>query len=92
MVRLIDEGVEEGRPFLVMERIAGTPFPGVPTPCRWPSLAKTTVTLLETLARVHASGVIHRDLKPANVLVSEDGRPTILDFGLSVGSTPLGGG
>jgi hypothetical protein len=85
VVRLLDEGIEEGCPFLVMERVDGLPFPGHPTPCPWPAVASTVVAALETLARIHAAAIIHRDLKPENILVGPDGRPTILDFGLSSG-------
>ncbi|TKD10418.1 serine/threonine-protein kinase [Polyangium fumosum] len=85
VVRLFDEGTEEGCPFLVMERVAGLPFPGADRPVPWSAIASTTVAVLETLARIHAAAIVHRDLKPDNVLVGADGRPTILDFGLSSG-------
>src|SRR5579883_739740 len=73
VVRLLDEGVDDERGFVVMELVLGAPFPGVATPCTWAELGPPTLRLLETLARVHACGVVHRDLKPANVLVTADG-------------------
>jgi eukaryotic-like serine/threonine-protein kinase len=85
VVGLLDEGAHDGCPFLVMELVAGTPFPGVGRAKSWDSLAQVVERFLETLARVHAAGVLHRDLKPSNVLVDDEGRPTILDFGLSWG-------
>ena len=84
VVRLLDEGTHAGRPFLVMERAHGQPFPGANPPRPWAEIEAATVGVLETLARIHATGIVHRDLKPQNVLV-EDGRPTVLDFGLSFG-------
>lgn len=57
-------------------------------PCSPPSDYRTVRVLLRQLAEgltvLHASGKLHRDIKPSNVLVSEDGRLSILDFGLVV--------
>jgi hypothetical protein len=39
--------------------------------------------LAEGLAAVHACGLLHRDLKPANVILGDDGRPRLVDFGLA---------
>jgi serine/threonine protein kinase/tetratricopeptide (TPR) repeat protein len=90
VVRLIDDGVADGKPFLVMELVNGKPFPGISAneSKSWPQLASSTLALLETLSHVHATGVIHRDLKPDNVLVRPDGRPVVLDFGISQLHTP----
>ncbi len=85
VVSLIDHGTWEGRKFLGMELLEGEQFPGVEPPIKWEQLAPLARSLLEALARVHAAGIVHRDLKPSNVLVGEDGRVTILDFGISYG-------
>lgn len=80
--RLRDRGEEFGRTYFVMDYVDGRPFPGR-GPLTWSELAPIAVALCECLARVHAVGVIHRDLKPDNVLVDGEGRPVLLDFGLS---------
>jgi eukaryotic-like serine/threonine-protein kinase len=65
--------------------VEGEPFPGVPGPVSWSALERPTLSLLETLTRVHAEGLVHRDLKPSNILVTSDGRPILLDFGIARG-------
>lgn len=85
VVQLRDDGPAGADWFLVMDRVDGLPFPGVPTPAPWATIAPIVEALLEVLVRVHAAGILHRDLKPANVLVVE-GRPVVLDFGVARGS------
>jgi serine/threonine protein kinase len=53
--------------------------------------ARTIAQLCRALDHLHACGLVHRDVKPANVFVGEDGRTTLLDFGLvcfARGGTP----
>lgn len=85
VVPLLDDGVDDGCPFLVMELIEGAPFPGAHFDGTWASMRDSAVSLLRTLDRVHATGLVHRDIKPANVLVRPGGSSLLLDFGLAKG-------
>ncbi len=81
IVRLLDDGAQGGRGYLVMALVEGWPFPGrgaVP-------LAELTARLLEVLARLHGIGIVHGDLKPGNVFVDAEGHPTVLDLGIARG-------
>ncbi|MBK7705064.1 MAG: serine/threonine protein kinase [Acidobacteria bacterium] len=88
-------GIEEydGQHFIVMQHIAGRTLSEVIKerrldPEEFRSLAKQ---IIEAVAFAHSHGIIHRDLKPGNIMISDDGRARILDFGLAkaVASNPL---
>jgi eukaryotic-like serine/threonine-protein kinase len=88
---LHDIGSQDGVDFMVMEFVPGRtldkliPAGGLP-----PEIAlKYAVQVAEGLACAHASGVVHRDLKPTNIMVDEQGRCKVLDFGLAKLIAPL---
>ena len=86
IARLIDGGTtDDGLPYFVMEYINGEP---ISTYCEKNGLA--TRERLELFRKVcgavtyaHQNLVIHRDLKPSNIVVTADGEPKLLDFGIA---------
>ncbi|MEJ0099999.1 MAG: serine/threonine-protein kinase [Pseudomonadota bacterium] len=85
IAHLIDAGLSEGQPYLVLEYVEGE---AIDVWCDTHALdIKARVRLfLEVLAAVeHAHGrlILHRDLKPSNILVTRDGRVKLLDFGVA---------
>ncbi len=85
IVAVYDAGVESGKPYLVMEYVAGRTLDAMMDAKEWDtqSVLQLVYHLADALAYSHESGVLHRDLKPANVLVDERGRPKLADFGLA---------
>lgn len=86
IARLLDAGsTAEGLPYLVMEHVEGRPI-DVYCDQRELSLDRRLdlfETVCEAVSAAHRNLVVHRDLKPANVLVTEDGTPKLLDFGVA---------
>jgi len=96
IVNLYDVGIEDGNvAYLVMEYVPGKTLQQVlaestgPMPvaraCAWIS------DLAGALHRAHRSGVIHGDVKPANILVTEDGKVKLSDFGIARFATQVSG-
>ncbi|MCC5865792.1 MAG: serine/threonine protein kinase [Wenzhouxiangella sp.] len=86
IARLLDGGsTEDGQPYLVMEYIAGVP---ITQWCRQQELAQADrirllLAVCDAVHYAHQNLVIHRDIKPGNVLITADGRPMLVDFGIA---------
>jgi serine/threonine-protein kinase len=86
VARLLDGGLaEDGRPYFVLELVAGEPI------TRWceqrqlplEGRLRLIVTCCEAVEAAHRSLIVHRDLKPSNILVSDAGEVKLLDFGIA---------
>jgi len=86
ITRLIDGGTtEDGRPYFVMEYIDGLPLYRF---CDRNRLSvderlKLFTRICEAVEYAHEKRVIHRDLKPSNIIITKDGNPKLLDFGIA---------
>ena len=86
IARLYDGGTtEDGLPYLVMELIEGTPIDQY---CEEHKLGvnerlKLFTQVCSAVQYAHQRLVIHRDIKPSNILVTADGVPKLLDFGIA---------
>ncbi len=82
---VFEVGEAEGVTFIAMELAGGETLRAVMS-SRTLSMAEVlsiATGVAEGLAEAHQAGVVHRDLKPENVMITRDGRPKILDFGLA---------
>ena len=86
IARLLDGGTtDEGLPYLVMEFVDGV---RIDEYCRSRRLdtrerLRLFLDVCDAVQHAHANLVVHRDLKPQNILVTPDGRPRLLDFGIA---------
>ncbi|HTJ85225.1 MAG TPA: AAA family ATPase, partial [Polyangiaceae bacterium] len=88
---VLDVGVVDGRPYLVMDLVSG--------PTLEEELDKGPMSLADTIAlgrelcrivgEVHRRGLVHRDIKPKNIIIGARGRPTLVDFGLVTHLEPV---
>ncbi|MEU8889321.1 serine/threonine-protein kinase [Streptomyces sp. NPDC048442] len=85
-VTVFDVVDEDDRPWIVMELVEGKSLAeairedGLLTPRR---AAEVGLAILDVLRAAHRQGILHRDVKPSNVLIAEDGRVVLTDFGIA---------
>jgi len=86
VVTVHDVVMEDGHPWIVMERVHGEPLAallGREKALEEREAARIALAVAEALAAAHACGVLHRDVKPGNVLLGAGGRVVLTDFGIA---------
>ncbi len=86
VVGVYDVVVEGGTPWIVMEYVPSRSLHDLVArqgPLDEPTVARIGLGVLAALRTAHAAGILHRDVKPGNVLVADDGRVVLTDFGLA---------
>jgi serine/threonine protein kinase/tetratricopeptide (TPR) repeat protein len=85
VVGIHDVGAYRSGVFIAMELIEGASLKAWTTarPRPWRAIVLVLLEAGRGLAAAHAAGIVHRDFKPHNVIVGDDGRVRVLDFGLA---------
>jgi serine/threonine-protein kinase len=92
LVSVFDFGVQDGRYYMVMELVEGVdlknylqrlPKPGKRAPEEIQKLTDIALQVSDGLGLAHRAGIIHCDIKPQNIIITDDGRAKITDFGIA---------
>src|ERR1043165_227076 len=85
IVAIYDFALHEGQPYLAMEFVHGLSVRQIidDSPMAGPDAIAVMLRVLDALASAHELGIIHQDIKPANILLTQQRRAKVADFGIS---------
>ncbi len=85
IIHIYDISSSDGTDFIAMEFVLGKTLDQLIGKSGLPlrDTLNYSIQIADALARAHSAGIVHRDLKPANIIVAEDGRVKLLDFGIA---------
>jgi serine/threonine-protein kinase len=85
IVTVIDRGEQDGRQYIVFEFVEGENLKDLVArgPVPVPEAVQLALQVAHALAFAHERGLVHRDVKPQNVLLNDEGRAMVTDFGIA---------
>jgi serine/threonine-protein kinase len=86
LVNIYDQGDDQGNAFIVLELVKGMTLREALNDfgkLESEQIIQVSKAILSALAQAHSDGIVHRDLKPENVILADDGRIKVTDFGLA---------
>ncbi len=86
IITIYDVGKEKDMTYIVMQYVEGSSLQNWITSRKKipaPAIVRLMVQICEALDYAHRNGIVHRDIKPANILLDEEGKPFLVDFGVA---------
>ncbi|BBM82627.1 serine/threonine-protein kinase [Candidatus Uabimicrobium amorphum] len=83
IIPVYDLGSENGMPYFAMKFVSGHGLDREKVPMHYRKAIKLLTPIANALHTAHQTGIIHRDIKPANIMIDNEGKPWLTDFGLA---------